>query len=96
MSNQPITKETLINTFQTAKEQDIRYVGVLIEMEGFPKPELIINRKENFDAKLEYYLNTYDENLVHKFAKKIRIIGVTSQDWISEIEADFDFDIDEE
>lgn len=90
------TRENLINVFKTAKQKNHRYIGILIQMEGFPQPEVIINRQENFDTKLQYYLNTYDENLIHKFAKGIRIIGVTSQDWFSEIEFDFDFDVDEE
>lgn len=70
-------KELLINNFTLAHEEHMNYVAVLIEMDGFEKPEIIINERENFDSKLEYYLKTYDDDLNHKFAKGIRIIGYT-------------------
>jgi len=50
-------------------------VGVFIEMHGFEMPEIIINPPENLEKKLEYYKATYNENLEHKNAKGIRIIG---------------------
>jgi hypothetical protein len=52
-------------------------VGVIIEMPGFKSPEIIINPPENLEKKLEYYQNTYDENLKHKHAEGIKIIGYT-------------------
>lgn len=54
-----------------------RPLGIFIEMPGFPKPELIINPVENLKKKLEYWIKTYDENLMHKHAKGIRIVGYT-------------------
>ncbi len=50
-------------------------LGLFIEMSGFEKPEVIVNPPENLDKKLEYYKVTYNENLEHKNAKGIRIIG---------------------
>lgn len=50
-------------------------VGVFIEMPGFESPEMIVNPVENLEKKLEYYKNTYDENLNHKHAEGIKIIG---------------------
>ncbi|HRR51174.1 MAG TPA: hypothetical protein P5252_05060 [Candidatus Cloacimonas sp.] len=50
-------------------------VGVFIEMPGFESPEIIINPVENLEKKLEYYKNIYDENLNHKHAEGIKIIG---------------------
>lgn len=61
--------------FNMAMAENIEYVGVVIKMEGFPQTEVIINRFENFEKKLEYYKNTYDENLKHKFAEGISIIN---------------------
>lgn len=52
-------------------------LGVLVEMPGFESAELIINPVENLEKKLAYYKNTYDENLQHKHAKGIKIIGYT-------------------
>ena len=54
-----------------------RSLGLFIEMSGFPKPELITNPVENLEMKLEYYKKTYDEDLEHKHAKGIKIIGYT-------------------
>lgn len=68
-----------MNHLETAFNQAIvtgsAYVAVLIEMEGFPEPEVIINKQENIETKLAYYKKTYDENLNHKFAKGIKIVG---------------------
>lgn len=80
--------EHLINNFDQAKLQEARFVGLLIRMDGFEKDEIIINEKENFDTKLEYYKNTYDESLNHKFAKGIRISGFTFGDTFDDIQAD--------
>lgn len=52
-------------------------VGVFIEMPGFELPEIIINPAENLEKKLEYYKNTYDEDLKHKYAEGVKIIGYT-------------------
>lgn len=52
-------------------------VGVFVEMPRFESPEIIINPAENLEKKLEYYKNTYDENLKHKHAEGIKIIGYT-------------------
>jgi hypothetical protein len=50
-------------------------LGLFIEMPGFEKPEIIVNSPKNLDKKLQYYKITYNENLEHKNAKGIRIIG---------------------
>lgn len=50
-------------------------LGVLIDMPGYEFPELIINPPENLEKKLAYYKATYDENLNHKHAEGIRIVG---------------------
>lgn len=50
-------------------------LGLFIEMPGFPEPELITNPVANLNKKLEYWKNTYDETLEHKYAKGIKIVG---------------------
>lgn len=64
----------LENSFNLAKEGNFKYIGVLISMEGFEKPELIINRKENFDTKLAYYKKAYNNDLTLKTFSGIKII----------------------
>ena len=65
--------ETVINMAIEKKEP----LSLLIEMPGFPKPEMITNPVGNLEKKLEYYKKTYDENLEHKHAKDVKIIGYT-------------------
>lgn len=48
---------------------------LFIEMPGFASPEIIINPPENLEKKLEYYQQTYGDDLEHKHAKGIKIIG---------------------
>lgn len=63
-----LTKESI--------RKERKFMGVVIDMgEEFPKNELIINVRANFRVKLDYYKKTYDENLKHKYASKIRIIA---------------------
>lgn len=50
-------------------------VGIFIQMLGFDSPEIIVNPVENLQKKLEYYRDIYDENLNHKHAEGIKIIG---------------------
>lgn len=83
-----LTMENLINCFNNAKDKGYTYVGIKVEMKGFPKPEVIINSKSNFDKKLEYYQNSYDENLTLKSFNGIKIIGFTYGDDFDSIETD--------
>jgi hypothetical protein len=80
--------ENLEVCFTGAKFNKVNYVGVLIEMEGFPQPEVIINKAENIDSKLAYYKKTYDENLNHRFAPSIRIVGCSYGNSFAELESD--------
>lgn len=89
-----LTARNLINCFETAKRLNYKYVAVKIDMQGFAKPEIIINRKENFDDKLEYYLKAYDENLVLKANNGIRIIGFMYSDTFEDIEEDLSYEYD--
>ena len=83
-----MTIDNLERCFNKAKFMEIKYVGVKIAMEGFTKPEIIINESENFDSKLAYYKKAYNEDLTLKAFNGIRIIGFTFGDNFSEIEED--------
>lgn len=83
-----LTINNLEVCFYEASQQDKKYVGVLIEMQGFPKPEVIINQNANFDEKFAYYKKAYTENLVLKTFAGIRIVGFTYGDSFADIERD--------
>ena len=63
--------ESVMKTAITSKQS----LGLLIEMPGLESPEMITNPVENLEKKLEYYKNTYNENLEHKHAKGVKIVG---------------------
>ena len=83
-----MTIDNLEKCFNTAKELKQKYVGVKIEMEGFTKPEIIINESENFDSKLTYYKKAYNEDLTLKAFNGIRIMGFTFGNSFHSIEED--------
>lgn len=85
---QQLTINNLENCFHSASQNEKKYVGVLIEMPGFEKPEIIINPSDNFEKKIDYYRNTYDENLNHKHAPGIKIVGFTYGDNFDDLEKD--------
>lgn len=80
----------LESCFEQAKLIGVPYVAVKIEMNGFPEPEVIVNKNVNIDSKLEYYKKTYDEDLNHKYAPGIKIIGFTHGDDFGDIQEDLD------
>ncbi|MGL4656374.1 MAG: hypothetical protein ACRCWM_10910 [Sarcina sp.] len=67
------TMTDLEQTFEKAIECDDKYIVIFVECEGCEAPEMIINRRPNFEYKLDYYKKTYGDDLVHKFAKDIAI-----------------------
>ena len=70
-----LTKQNLINTFKGAYEQDASFVFVGIEAEGIK--EVIAVPKESFEAKEQFYLRAYNDDLVHVMNSKVRITGLT-------------------
>ena len=50
-------------------------LSLLITLPGLESPEMITNPVENLEKKLEYYKNTYGDNLEHRHAKGIKIVG---------------------
>lgn len=83
-----LTMEHLERCFKSAKEKEAPYVGVLISMEGFPTPEVIINELPNYDKKLEYYKKAYNDNLTLKATDTIKIVGFTYGDSLASIQND--------
>ena len=67
--------------FIEAKGTGQKYIGVIIQTEGSSEPEVIINPKENFNAKFDYYMAAYDDDLIlvaAKGKKDIRITGAAA------------------
>ena len=54
--------------FIEAKGTGQKYIGVMIQTEGSSEPEVIINPKENFNAKFDYYMAAYDDDFHRAFA----------------------------
>ena len=79
-----MNKSTLKAEFINAKIKDAKYIGVSIKTEGSSQPEIIINPRENFDAKFDYYMETYDDDLILIAAKGKR----TSASWQRDTETD--------
>ena len=80
--------KNLENCFYEASKQDKKYVGVKIQMQGFSKPEIIINENKNFNSKFAYYANAYNEDLTLKTFNGIKIVGFTYGDSFKDIEKD--------
>lgn len=75
MDDKKLTKEELKNFFLNMKKEGLD-VGIKLKMPNQKEPEIIMNYNSSIDAKLEYYMNTYDDNLVHKNNPEIQIIDV--------------------
>lgn len=66
-----------------------KYIGVSIKTEGSSQPEIIINPRENFDAKFDYYMEAYDDDLIliaAKGKKDIRIVAAGHGNRFEDIE----------
>lgn len=66
-------RENLISIFDTAKETGMD-IAVEVTIPGQETTEVIVNRNENLDNKLEFYTKAYDEECVHCMNKAVRIV----------------------
>ena len=66
-------KDSLIHIFDTAKETGMD-IAVEITIPGQQTSEVIVNRHENLDNKLEFYKKAYDDDGVHCMNKDVKII----------------------
>lgn len=69
-----MNKEGLISIFDTAKLTKMD-IAVEVTIPGQEPTEVIINRYENLDNKLEFYKKAYDENCVHCMNKEVKIVN---------------------
>jgi hypothetical protein len=82
----PITQTLLVAAAKNAAAVGMKYMGVLTTLPNTPKPELLIDPSENFEAKLEYIASTYDDNLSHKYSKGVTILEVKFANSLSDFE----------
>ena len=83
--NKTLTMTDLEKVFNQAIGLGVNYIGVRIEMQGFDEPEVIINPRENFETKLEYYKKAYNDDLTLKTFNGIKVIGCEYGDSFNEI-----------
>lgn len=65
----------LETVFNNAKENGLD-VCVEVTIPGQDDTEFIINKNASIENKLAYYKKTYDDNLVHKHCKEIKIVNI--------------------
>lgn len=84
-----LTKNDLENCLNKACNEGYKYVGIKIATIGLEKEEVIINSFENFDDKLNYYRNAYNDDLSLKSdPEKVKIVGFTYSNSFNQIEKD--------
>lgn len=66
-------KENLISIFDTAKETKMD-IAIEVTIPGQESTEVIVNRYENLENKLEFYKKAYDDNCVHCMNKEVKIV----------------------
>ena len=72
-----MNKNNIREIFKKARETNAEYIFVEVTIPGCEVGEMIINKKENFDFKENFYLNTYNDNLEHNHNNAIKIVGLS-------------------
>ena len=75
-----MTKKELTIIFMEAKANK-NDVCVEVTIPGQKDTEYIVNKNRSIDNKLDYYFQTYDDNLVHKHNEAIRIVNAFAIDF---------------
>jgi hypothetical protein len=83
--------KNLENCFNEAIKQDYDYVAIKVKMLDMPKDEIIINPRENFEIKLNYYKHAYNDDLTLRHNANVQIVGFTYGDRFEDIECDFSY-----
>ena len=75
-----MTKKELTIIFMEAKANKSD-VCVEVTIPGQEDTEYIVNKNISIDNKLDYYFQTYDDNLVHNHNEAIRIVNAFAIDF---------------
>lgn len=73
-----LTLKNLELCFKKAIESNDKFIAVSVTIPNCEKCEEIINPRENFECKLEYYKKAYNEDLTLKAFNQIKIKGFMS------------------
>lgn len=68
-----LNKQELIEFIMAVKKNGDD-IAIKLQISNQEKPEIIMNYNASIDTKLKYYIETYDDNLIHKNNSEIRII----------------------
>lgn len=83
-----LTIKNLENCFNGALENNAKYFGIKMQVEGDSCFEIVISENQNFNRKLDYCKENYSEDLTNKDNGKIKIAGFTFGNSFSDIEKD--------
>lgn len=72
--------------FQNAILNNAKFIGIKVKMDDYEKAEIIINPNENFLKKIDYYINSYNDDLTLKSCNKIKIIDFSYGNTFEEIQ----------
>lgn len=78
MEGMTLTHQNIIATFEGARSQESPFVFVGVEAEGIK--EIIAVPAESYDAKEQFYLRSYTNELVHVMNSNVRIFGLSHGD----------------
>lgn len=79
-------RDYFVAIIEDAIEKETPYMFMVVKIKDYIDNELIIEPLVNFEDKLEYVLETYDEQLNHKYSKGIEIVGFGVSENLKEIE----------
>lgn len=70
-----MTMKDLKKFIKDTKKNDLDLV-LKLKMPNQKEPEIIMNYNSSLDAKLDYYIKTYDNKLRHNFNKEVQIVDM--------------------
>lgn len=83
-----LTIKNLENCFNSALENNAKYFGIKMQVEGNSWFEIVISENQNFNHKLNHCKENYNEELTNKDNEKIKITGFTFGNSFNDIEKD--------
>lgn len=78
-------KDEFIEVFEGGIADGYEYCAVVFLIPGNKREEIIINHKEDFKNKLEYYKQTYDYELRHKYNDDVMILRMAFENDIESL-----------
>lgn len=80
-----LTLTDLEAQFNNAVQNEHKFFGAVVKLPNGAK-EVIINNAENFEYKLDYYKDTYNQELLMKNVKTISIVDFASADSFAQLQ----------